>query len=342
LFTCCGGSSSFTDAGVQCPEFLASGAALEELPRSLILSEETRNMSRDLNRRDLLLAGSTLWLGAGALKRASGATRQSTKKVLFFTKSAGFPHPVVTREGGRLALAERTLTETGKEHGFEVVASKDGRLFEPDKIGEWDAFAFYTTGNLTTPGTDKSPPISADGEKALYDAIRGGKGFISMHSATDTFGHHSPRDKGPDDPFVQMIGGEFVTHGEQQTVTIEVIDPHFPGLEKGFGESGQFTIADEWYSLKNMPQDLHVILVQVTQGMKGGMYHRPNYPMTWARSFGKGRVFYTSMGHREDVWENPKYQGLLIGALSWATGRVNANIEPNIKQVTPHYDQFPA
>jgi type 1 glutamine amidotransferase len=297
-------------------------------------------MSRHLSRREILLAGSAAWLGAGTLSRALGGSQKGTKKVLFFTKSAGFPHSVVTREGDRPALAERVLAEAGKEHGFEVVASKDGRLFEPDKIGEWDAFAFYTTGNLNTPGTDKSPPISSDGEQALYDAIRGGKGFISMHSATDTFGHHPPRDKGADDPFVQMIGGEFVTHGAQQEATIEVADAHFPGLEKGFGESGEFTLTDEWYALKNMPEDLHVILVQVTKGMQGRMYHRPNYPMTWARSFGKGRVFYTSMGHREDVWTNPKYQGLLLGALAWATGRVDANIDPNVKQVTPHYNQL--
>ena len=62
-----------------------------------------------------------------------------------------------------------------------------------------------------------------------------------MHSATDSFGHHPPRNKGAEDPFVQMIGGEFIIHGAQQEVTIEVTDPHFPGLEKGFGESGQFT-----------------------------------------------------------------------------------------------------
>jgi uncharacterized protein len=299
-------------------------------------------MSWNLNRRELLLAGGAAWLGAGAVEQALGKSQRSAKKVLFFTKSSGFPHEVVTRDkDGRLALAERTLIETGKEHGFEVVASKDGRLLEPDKIGEWDAFAFYTTGNLNTPGTDKSPPLSADGEKALYDAIRGGKGFISMHSATDTFGHHPPRNKGAEDPYVQMIGGEFAGHGRnQEVVTIEVADPHFPGLEKGFGESGQFTIQDEWYSLKNLPEDLHVIMVQVTKGMQGPMYHRPNYPMTWARSFGKGRVFYTSMGHRPDVWENPKYQGLLIGALAWATGKVDANIEPNIKQVTPGYKEF--
>ena len=51
-----------------------------------------------------------------------------------------------------LALAERILSEIGKEHGFEVVVSKDGRLFEPDQIGQWDAFVFYTTGNLSVAG----------------------------------------------------------------------------------------------------------------------------------------------------------------------------------------------
>src|SRR5262249_37647411 len=199
---------------------------------------------------------------------------------------------------------------------------------------------FETTGNLRTPGTDQAPPISADGEKAFYDAIRGGKGFLGMHCAADTFGHFGDRNKGADDPYIQMIGGEFIIHGDQQPSRIEIADPSFPGLAGGFGSAGQsFTITDEWYALKNMPEDLHVILVQVTDGMKGQMYHRPNFPMTWARNYGKGRVFYTSMGHREDVWENPMYQGLLLGALGWATGQVEANIEPNIRQVTPKYNE---
>lgn len=297
-------------------------------------------MTQALNRRAMLMAGGVAWLGAGRLAQALGAARSSTKKVLFFTKSSGFPHPVVNGPNGQPGLAERILTAVGGKHGFEVVASKDGRSFEPERIGQWDAFAFYTTGNLSSPGNDRQPPISEAGEKALYNAIRGGKGFISMHSATDTYGHHAPRNKGAEDPYIQMIGGEFIVHGAQQKATIEVADPHFPGLENGFGQSGQFTIADEWYTLKNMPEDLHVILVQVTKGMIGDMYRRPNYPMTWARSFGKGRVFYTSMGHREDVWENPHYQNLLLGALAWATGKVDANIEPNIKQVTPGYNEL--
>ena len=297
-------------------------------------------MPQNLSRREILLASGAAWLGAGSLSRGLGQTQKSTKKVLFFTKSSGFPHPVVNGRNGP-GLAERILSEIGKEHGFEVVVSKDGRLFDPDQIGQWDAFVFYTTGNLSVPGGDKNPPISADGEKAFYDAITAGKGFIGIHSATDTFGHHAPRNKGGEDPYIKLIGGEFYSHGPQQEVTIEVTDPHFPGMEKGSGESKEFKIKDEWYALKNLPDDLHVIMVQVTKGMQGWEYQRPSYPMTWARPYGKGRVFYTSMGHREDMWENPKYQGLLLGALAWTTGRVEASIEPNVKEVTPHYTELP-
>jgi type 1 glutamine amidotransferase len=299
-------------------------------------------MSSDLNRRQWLLTAGAAWMGAGAMNRLLAQPKGAGKKVLFFTKSSGYPHPVIVRKGDKLGLAERILTEIGKDHGFEVVASKDGRLFEPDQIGQWDAFVFETTGDLTTPGGDKNPPISADGEKAFYDAIRGGKGFMGMHCATDTFGHHGKRNKGAEDPYIQMIGGEFIVHGAQQPSRIDIVDPAFPGIAKGFGASGQsFTITDEWYALKNFADNLHVILVQGTEGMKGHMYERPNFPITWARTHGKGRVFYTSMGHREDVWENPMYQALLLGALGWSTGVIDASVEPNIRQVTPKYDELP-
>jgi type 1 glutamine amidotransferase len=300
-------------------------------------------MTSDLNRRQLLLAGASAWVGMGAANRLLAQPKGESKKVLFFIKSAGFPHSVVTRKGTKPSLAETVLRDIGAEHGFQVVASKDGGVFEPDQIGQWDAFVFETTGDLTTEGgEEKSPPISADGEKAFYDAIRGGKGFIGMHCATDTFGHHGKRKKGAEDPYIQMIGGEFITHGDQQDVRIDIVDPDFPGLATGFGKSGSsFMIKDEWYALKNMPEDLHVILVQVTEGMKGKMYERPNFPITWARPYGKGRVFYTSMGHREEVWTNPSYQGLLLGALGWATGRIEANIEPNVAKVTPGYKELP-
>jgi type 1 glutamine amidotransferase len=300
-------------------------------------------MSRDFNRRELLLTGAgAAWLGSGLLTRAFGASAKAPKKILYFTKSSGFQHSVVARQGDAPAHSEKILTEIGKEHGFEVVASKDGRLFEPDKIGEWDGFVFYTTGDLTTPGTDGTPPLSADGEKAFHDAIANGKGFVGMHCAADTFGHFGKRNKGAEDPYIRMIGGEFISHGAPQAATMEVVDPKFPGMADGFGKSRSFQLNDEWYSLKNFQDDMHVILVQKTEGMQGRDYQRPDYPATWARKHGDGRVFYTSMGHREDVWTNPDYQALLLGALAWATGQVDADLTPNIKDVTPGYAKLPA
>jgi type 1 glutamine amidotransferase len=290
-----------------------------------------------LNRREMLLATGAGLLVPEAFARAAAQDKGPTKKVLFFTKSSGFPHPVVNGKNGELSVAERILTDVGKENGFEVVASKDGRLFDPDKIGQWDAFAFETTGDLNQPGTDKTPPISAEGEKAFYEAIKSGKGFIGMHCATDTFGKH--RGQGKDDPYIQMIGGEFAGHGAQQKVKITVSDPSFPGAN-GFG-TDSFEIEDEWYALRHLANDLHVIYVQNTMGMKGPMYDRPNYPETWARMHGKGRVFYTSMGHREDVWQNANYQKLLIGALRWVTGQADVDVTANVEKVTPGYEKLP-
>ena len=238
-------------------------------------------MSLDLNRRQLLLAGGAAWLGAGAMARAMAPQpKGATKKVLFFTKSSGFQHSVIA-EQGRQAVARRarSLTDIGKEHGFEVVASKDGRLFEPDQIGQWDVFVFETTGDLTTPGSDKNPPISADGEKAFYDAIRGGKGFMGMHCATDTFGHFGTAQQGgrrslhPDDR--RRVHRPRRPAGVQDRDRRPRVSRDQQRLRQG---RKSFTIKDEWYALKNLPDDLHVILFQVTEGMKGNMYQRPNFP----------------------------------------------------------------
>lgn len=86
-------------------------------------------------------------------------------------------------------------------------------------------------------------------------------------------------------------------------------------------------------------------MVQDTTGMKktGGdrCYDRPSYPATWAHTYGKGRVFYTNMGHREDVWTNPVFQQILLGGINWAVGNVNAAVRPNLHSVTPQADVLP-
>jgi len=83
-------------------------------------------------------------------------------------------------------------------------------------------------------------------------------------------------------------------------------------------------------------------LVQDTAGMTGAEYKRPPYPSTWIRMHGKGRVFYTSLGHRDDIWNHPAFKALLTGALNWSLGRVEADVTPNLKQVAPGANSLPA
>ena len=250
------------------------------------------------------------------------------RKVLFFTKSAGFEHSVIKRKGEELGHAEKILIELGKKNGFDVTATKDGTLFTPEKLKEFDVIAFYTTGDLTKPGTDKTPPMPAGGKEALLDFIRQGKGFVGFHCASDTF--HS--EKGKVDPYIRMCGGEFKSHGKQQKSRILIPKgTKFPieGLK-------EFEMLEEWYELINFNPDMHVIQVQDTQSMEEQSYKKlANYPMTWARKEGQGRVFYTSMGHREDVWTNPLFQAVALGGLAWAAGNVQAEVPSNFREVTP-------
>lgn len=293
-----------------------------------------------LTRRRMLMASGAAALGASAMARTLTASPQDgdRKKILFFTKSSGFEHSTIARKDGELSHAEQIMIEIGAENGFDITASKDGRLFEPDQIDEWDGFLFYTTGDLTRPGTDNEPPMSPEGLEAFLESIKTGrKGFAGVHSATDTF--HS----GPDDrtPFVDMIGAEFISHGPQQVAKIKVVEPSFPGADV-FGS--EFEINDEWYAFRNMSDQLHVIMVQLTEGMESGGqrdYERPDFPMTWVKRHGDGRVFYCSMGHREDVWTNPKYQGLVLAGLNVITGRADADFTPNVSEITPGYQTLP-
>jgi len=299
------------------------------------------------------LSGSVL-LAQCLLASAFGQPSQpATKKVLFFSKSSGFEHSVIKRAEGETNWAEKVLLDLGQKNHIEFTFSKDGSVFTPENIAKFDAFMFYTTGVLTEKGTDGNPPMTKEGKEAFLQAIKDGKGFIGTHSATDTF--HSPNSKagGPGrykndgentDPYIRMIGGEFVLHGSQQKARMIVTDAKFPGVSSvpdGFGP------LEEWYSLKNFAPNLHVLLAQDTSDMNksnGGnhAYDRAPYPATWAHMYGKGKVFYTSMGHREDIWTNPVFQQVLAGGINWAVGNVKADVTPNIDTVTPQASLLPS
>jgi uncharacterized protein len=286
---------------------------------------------------------------AGRHAQASDAP----KKILFFSKSSGFEHDMIKVKDGEPSAAEKVLAELGRKNNWEFTFTKDGSLFTPENIAKYDAFFFYTTGDLTEPGSDKNPPMSPEGKAAFLEAIHNGKGFIGTHSAADTF--HSPGGKESGaarwkldgdqaDPYVKMLGAEFIIHGSQQKAHQIVVDKSFPGMDAVPDDFGPL---EEWYSLKDFQPNLHVLLVQDTSTMKKDgdnrkAYDRPNYPSTWARSYGQGRVFYTNMGHREDVWSNPVFQSVLTGGINWAVGNVEADVTPNLEKAAPDANVLPA
>lgn len=301
-----------------------------------------------MNRRDLLRQAGAAAVALGLSRFPQGwasADDKPKRRILMYTRSVGFQHDCVKRKGDQLSLAESIVTDLGKKHNFEVHATKDGRVFVNDDLAKYDAFLFESQGDLSSEKSqDGSAPMPPEGKEALLKAIAGGKGFVGCHCASDTFhtkGYPDNRFQNQRederDPYIRMVGGEFAGHGAQQKGWMRVADPHFPGLQ----DQKDFQLNEEWYSLKNFAPDLHVILVQDTMGMQNFDYERPSYPATWARKHHRGRVFYTSMGHRDDVWQNPLFHTILLGGLAWAVGNVEADVPPNLDKVTPHAAELP-
>jgi type 1 glutamine amidotransferase len=304
-------------------------------------------MSNISGRREFLRAAALTGTGLALAKRLPAA---SSKSVLVFTKSSGFEHQVVKQADGNHSIMDDAVTALGNKYGFHVEVTKDGRIFDEDKLHSYAALVFFTTGDLTELGTDGKPPMSPQGKKKLLEAIQKGMGFVGVHAASDTF---HPQPDPPDnsnryvahgenqDPYLKMLGGEFITHGSSprlQDADLIVNDAKFPGLE---GVTSPIKFNEEWYSLKDFQPDLHVILTVDTHGMKGEPYQRAPYPATWARMQGKGRVFYTAMGDRPENWKNEFFLNLLGGGIRWAIGDANASVEVNLKQAAPGYAEIP-
>jgi uncharacterized protein len=286
-----------------------------------------------MNRRDLLLATGAAALGLSTFPLGWAAAADKKKqKVLYFSRSAGFVHPMVICKGDEPSVSDKVLTELGAKNGFDVVCTQDGAVFDGD-LDQYDCIVFYTSGNLCNKSEKPQPgePMSAEGKAKFMAAIEAGKGFVGLHSATDSF--RTPAI----DPYIAMIGGEFLGHDAQQKAKMKIVDQKFPGMA-GLGDG--YEMMEEWYAFVKFNPDLHVIMVQETEGMKGKNYQRPAFPATWARMQGKGRVFYTSMGHREDVITGPIFAQVVLGGLSWAMHNAEANVTPNFAEVTPGANQL--
>lgn len=285
---------------------------------------------------------------------ATSAMAAEPINVLYFTKSSGWEHDVVKwGPNGERSYSEKVLMGLGEKEGISFTFSKDGSLFSPEYLAGFDVVFFYTSGSLQNVGTDGHPAITAVGKQALLDWVSAGGGFMAVHAGSDSyhtyesFDGNPPKDKrghryeyhgDASDPYIKMLGGEFINHGPQQVATATVVDNAFPGMEL-LGDS--IEVMEEWYSLKEFAADDHVLLVMDTEGMDGKPYERPDYPLSWARMFGEGRVYYNAMGHREDVWDSEYYQSMLAGAIKWTSGNVDAVLKQNLLDVAPGAMELP-
>ena len=113
-------------------------------------------MSRELTRRQFVEMGAVAGLSVAASK---GLFAASKKPVLVFTKSSGFEHDVVKLKDGKPSIVDQAVSLLGQKHGFDVTASKDGGIFDSPDFHKYAAVVFFTTGDLTTAGSDKNPPM---------------------------------------------------------------------------------------------------------------------------------------------------------------------------------------
>jgi type 1 glutamine amidotransferase len=240
------------------------------------------------------------------------------KHVLVVTATQGFRH-------SSIPLAEKVIAGLGEQTGLFTVdyarGGADGKdsadiqqKMTRDALKNYDAIIFAnTTGDLPLPE-----------KEALVDFVKSGKGFVGMHSASDTF--HGWR------PYIDMLGGEFRVHYEQARITCVNQDPHHPST-RHLGPT--FTVLDEIYLMTNFNRaNVHGILGLDKHPNESTLDKRPNeaplgdYPVAWSRQIGKGRLFYTSLGHREDVWLSEDYQRHILGGIKWALDLEEADAKP--------------
>jgi uncharacterized protein len=307
------------------------------------------------------------WLLTLALLAALGATAGAAdakpKKLLLVTHSGGFMHDSI-------GVAEQVLKEIGPKNGFEVTCYRftgdpdakvkingqevnalqgysqkyrqtTGEKGKPgeevtkeqcgrinaDSLKKFDVVLFFTTGKQVDKSGKKAdefgPPMTEDEEKQLSEWVKAGGAFAGTHCATDTL---------YTTPYGELIGALFQTHPAQQKITLKVEDPKHPAA-KGFTDGMEYF--DEWYIFREAPYSrdkLHIILSMYPDSFKPNQARKDNdYAISWCHEVGKGKVFYTSMGHRRETWRDPKFQESLLGGLKWTLGLAKGDATPSSK-----------
>jgi type 1 glutamine amidotransferase len=262
----------------------------------------------------------------------TGTQAPAGKRLLFLTHAGLYKHT-------SLGPAERAVTELGTTGGFEVTtvegykqeaAQIDLTFLTPQYLAGFDGLMLMTNGNL---------PLSEQQKKALLDFVASGKGFVGAHCAALTLYDYPA--------FGEMLGGYFRRSIRQNAIAVLKVEDQSHPATRMLGAS--WPIVDEFYHFGTAPWDatrpkdnidvlfnhkipmgfsrqrVNVLLsvdtdqtdiANLPDVVRGG-----DYPQAWWREYGKGRSFYTALGHRDDIWSNdPVFRAHIRGGIRWALG----------------------
>ena len=234
------------------------------------------------------------------------ASFATTPKILVVSVTEGFVHAAIPT--GEKIIGDLALGKDAGRLWDTDYARTDDELKQkttPDALKNYSVIVFNnTTGDLPLADRD-----------AFMAWVKNGGGVVGIHAATDTF-HNWPE-------FIDMIGGEFLTHGQQSEVEFIVEDPSHPATAK---LPRTFKHTEEIYIVKNFSRSNVRVLISLD---KNPTTQEPgDYPVAWVRDYGKGRVFYTSIGHRDDLMYTDYYKNHLLGGILWAMGLDKGSAKP--------------
>ncbi len=281
-----------------------------------------------VSRRDVLGGLAAVGLSGVVPGGAHGAAQsvspmpQKMKRVLAIGDvQTSYQHDSVSH-----ALA--TMERLGRASGlFSMTIRTDTQLITkgkgPEGVGNFknldtfDAVFFFGVGEGSLSDSQKADLLSFVHED--------GKGFVAAHSGIDAF-HHWPE-------YGEMVGGYFDQHPWGQTdATVIVERPDFPGWTD---LPRQFVMHDEFYQTMTPYDRAKVDVIARLDTSKLDMtvknMHRADhdFPVAWAKTYGKGRVFWSTFGHPEEAWDDPRVQGIYMGAMRWALGVEAYTVRPH-------------
>lgn len=257
---------------------------------------------------------------AAAIPKEAAAKPKSPRHVLAYTHAAGFVHSSIPH-GAKAVQLMGSLTGA-----WETTISNDPAVFSADSLKQFDTIVLCnTTGDWLLPRAEVMSRLSEEeqaawkaraeeNKQALLDFVRSGKGLAGFHSASD--GNYSW------EAFGKLIGGYFDGHPWHEEVGIIVEDPGNL-LCKPMGVK-KFEITDEIYQFKDpySRTNLHELLrldgdiTDLSKGKRGD----DDYAVAWVRQEDKGRVFYSSLGHREEIYWNPMIMKFYLDGIQYALG----------------------